>query len=214
VAESWEEAMALAKRFGPVGVVTDSDQQDIAALQEWQESCKECALPILGCPMPSGRRVAKEQGIDDLLVKPIRKQDLVRAFRALSPVNTILIAEFEPDMARLLERMLRHFLPQARLIKAYHREELLDLVSREKPEVILLDVSMIEQEVESTLAAIRGHYEEGCVTIIATSNQKCFEALIPSNRRHFFLLLPQTLGPLRTVQYVQRLCRLSKPPFQ
>ncbi len=64
-------------------------------------------LIYLRCRLPDTQAAARPLGARDLLVKPILLESLWRSIERLGqPVRSVLIADDEPDMVRLLQQIL------------------------------------------------------------------------------------------------------------
>jgi signal transduction histidine kinase/DNA-binding response OmpR family regulator len=208
-AGSLGEAGRMAERMTAAAVIADVERHGMEQLERWQEALGEGALPVVGCPMPSGRRMATEWGIDDLIVKPIRREELQRALRAGGrEAGKVLVADPDPDMVRLLERMTKSCAGGVVVLKAYNREETQTLAREELPEVVIVDLAMLGEEREATIAAVRCDGGERGVTIVGATDRGYLEALTPSRRRHSFVLEPRALGPIETVRRAEALLRM------
>jgi signal transduction histidine kinase len=96
-------------------------------------------VPIVFCPLPSERREAIAMGASDLLVKPIASADLLAAVDRLNrPVARVLIADEDPDLARLFRRVLRGRLEDDQILEAYHGEEVDRLLEAANPDLLIL----------------------------------------------------------------------------
>ena len=82
-------------------------------------------------------------GALDVLAKPVSRDQLLAAINRLNrPVRRLLIADDDPEVARLFRRMLRSQLPSSGFLEAYNGEEALDLMRAERPDLVLLDLKM------------------------------------------------------------------------
>lgn len=129
-----QEALRLAEEIRPVAMLTDVSKA--AALEA-------AGLPVIACPLPSGRQAAAAIGADDLLVKPVSHQELLQAIDRLGrPIRRILIADDDPNVVRLFQRMLRTRFPSEDCLEAYNGKEALARLKAEKPDLLLLDLAM------------------------------------------------------------------------
>jgi CheY-like chemotaxis protein len=102
-------------------------------------------LVTVRCDLPSSRQVAHELGAAELLVKPISREELYAALDRLGrPVHRVLIADDDPEMVRLLQRMLHGRIPASACLEAYTGAEVLSLARSGKPDLLLLDLFMPE----------------------------------------------------------------------
>jgi CheY-like chemotaxis protein len=134
--DAWAEAEALASELRAVAIVVDSDLE-IGALPE--------DLPVVRCELPSNQKAAAAHGASDLLIKPVSRQRLREAISRLeSPVRSLLIADDDPDLARMFRRMLHDVVPREGFMEAYNGREALDLLASRRPDLVILDLIMPE----------------------------------------------------------------------
>jgi signal transduction histidine kinase/DNA-binding response OmpR family regulator len=104
-------------------------------------------LPIIRAHLPSSRRVAAAMGADDLLVKPVSRDELLAAIDRLGrPIQRVLIADDDPDVVRLFHRMLRTRIARENRLQAHNGEEALRLIASERPDLVILDLVMPEKD--------------------------------------------------------------------
>lgn len=100
-------------------------------------------VPVIACPLPNGRQAADALGAEELLVKPVTQKDLLDAVDRIGrPVHQVLIADDDPEVVRLFQRMLLMRLPASDCREAYNGEEALALMRNERPDLVLLDLAM------------------------------------------------------------------------
>ena len=129
-----EQGLALAEEVRAVALVADAGQVGLPP---------QASVPVVVCPLPSGRRAAAALGAEDLLVKPVAQRQLLEAIDRLGrPARRVLIADDDPDIVRLFQRMLHSRFPGRRCTEAYNGEEALALMRREPPDLVLLDLAM------------------------------------------------------------------------
>lgn len=134
-APSLAEGARLAAEVEAVALVTEGEQSELVV--------GESAFPIINCPFPSSRRAAIVLGADDLLVKPVSRQDLLTAIDRIGrPVERVLIADDDPEVVRLFRRMLRTRFAARDCLEAYNGEEALQLIRASRPDLVLLDLLM------------------------------------------------------------------------
>lgn len=81
--------------------------------------------------------------------------------------GAILLVDDEPHIRKYVSLILRQ-LGQARIIEAGNGEEALAIYQREKPDLVLLDVSMPRMDGIATLKALRALDPE-CAVVMLTS---------------------------------------------
>ena len=98
-----------------------------------------CEIPILYCPLPNEHREAIALGASDLLVKPVSAAELLTSVERLKgTVRRVLIADEDPDLARLFRRMLRGQFEDDQILEAYHGEEVERLMEAAHPDLLIL----------------------------------------------------------------------------
>jgi signal transduction histidine kinase/CheY-like chemotaxis protein len=124
------EGIALAAESHADAILTD---ESIGAAPS------ESKVPIIFCPLPSERREAIALGASDLLVKPISSADLLASVDRLNrPVQRVLIADEDPDLARLFRRVLRGRFDDDKILEAYHGDEVERLIEAANPDLLIL----------------------------------------------------------------------------
>ncbi len=99
--------------------------------------------PLLTCPLPSLRRLGLLLGAADFLVKPVTREDLAQALGRLpKQPRTALIVDDDVHIVRLLERLLQSQSQGLTVLEAFSGQEGLEAALSERPDLILLDLSM------------------------------------------------------------------------
>ncbi|MHB0856396.1 MAG: ATP-binding response regulator [Anaerolineae bacterium] len=142
------EAALLAEEHRVVAVVT-SEQPLAVRLPS--------GMPLIHCPLPDSRSVARRLGARDILVKPIEREELLASLEREGVRGALaLVADDDPEMVRLLRRMLRGYDGLETILEAHTGVEALEMARAERPELVLLDLAMPEMgglEVVRLLAA-------------------------------------------------------------
>jgi signal transduction histidine kinase/DNA-binding response OmpR family regulator len=125
-----QEGIALASESRADAILTDEPVESGTSVS---------SVPLIYCPLPNERREAIACGAADLLVKPVSSGDLLTAVDRLNrPVRRVLIADEDPDMARLFRRILRVRFQDDKILEAYHGEEADRIVEAASPELVIL----------------------------------------------------------------------------
>lgn len=133
-APSIEAGLAMAEELQAVAVLTDIARTS---------AIPAIPLPVIACPLPSGRQAAAAIGAEDLLVKPVSHEELLEAIARLQrPVQRVLIADDDPNVVRLFRRMLQTRLPAEACLEAYNGQEALSRMRTDRPDLVLLDLAM------------------------------------------------------------------------
>ena len=139
------QAMRLVSELHPDVLVwgNPTDADDLRAAQAAYSELAKARLTVLSCAVPSDHARALALGLMDYLVKPITQQRLEETVRRMpAQVEQVLAVEDDPNMMRLLERMLSRIDGKIRLKKAYSAEEGLELLHTQTPDLMLLDLGL------------------------------------------------------------------------
>jgi CheY-like chemotaxis protein len=137
-----DEIRPLAERGALRAVVLATSGAEVAR-RRWDAAGALGRVPIITCPLRTsgddglGPRVAK------YLVKPIDREQLRQAFAALGrPIAEVAIVDDDPEMVRLLSRMVGSLSRRYRIATAADGAEALALLRARPPDVVLLDLLM------------------------------------------------------------------------
>ena len=122
-------------------LVVASDGEDPPELAD---ACLEDLpdVPVAICTPRNGAK-ARVAGVVGHLVKPISQDRLLHALAALDgEVRSVLIVDDDPEVVRLLSRMLRLAPRPLAVMKAFNGQEALDLMRKRRPGAVLLDILM------------------------------------------------------------------------
>lgn len=98
---------------------------------------------VFSLPLPSTRAAATNLGVQDILVKPVSRQELHAAInRVGNAPKRVLVVDDDPEVVRLFRRMLRSYPGIDETLSAYNGEEALQTAEVEQPDLILLDLIM------------------------------------------------------------------------
>lgn len=133
-ATSLEEGVALAEKLQADAIITGS----------------HASLPPLGtprltirCPLPARHRPTVTLDVEDILTKPISRHDLLAILDRLTCApERVLVLDDDPAVGQLLRRILRMRIPAGGFIDAFTGGEGLALMHSEKPDLVLLDLSL------------------------------------------------------------------------
>lgn len=129
--------------------------------------------PLLACSIPGIPDIAGSLGASDYLLKPISQEALLTALKRSLPasrpdteigrVPTVLVVDDEPDALRLFRRILSGPSAGCRVLTAGDGHSGLEILRREHPDVLLVDLVMhgmdgyqllAEKNLDPNLAAI------------------------------------------------------------
>jgi signal transduction histidine kinase/CheY-like chemotaxis protein len=130
----------------------------------------EYNLPVVACPLPSGRRLAAGLGVQAFMSKPVTREDLFDAIDRLQlPVRRVLVVDDDLEMVHLLQRMLLPRIRPEDCQEAYTGREALEMMRQTPPDLLLLDLMMPELDGRELLAEMRAHPGLSRIPVIVIS---------------------------------------------
>lgn len=131
--------------------------------------------------------------------EPKREEAKAMANRSLS----VLVVDDEPQMVRLLCRLLASSGRKYQLFRATDGEQALEMMSQHVPDLVLLDMLMPQVDGLTVLERMRQDSALASVPVIAVSARGVVEAITPSSARALVLNSDEVLPVSRLVQWVQ-----------
>ncbi|MDI7274581.1 MAG: hybrid sensor histidine kinase/response regulator [Anaerolineae bacterium] len=99
--------------------------------------------PALTCWVPGVDEAARRLGVVRYLVKPLTQEAILSALQGLGEqVRSVLLVDDEPEVLRLLARMLCSAGHRYRILQATNGQRALTLLRERRPDVMLLDLVM------------------------------------------------------------------------
>jgi CheY-like chemotaxis protein len=170
VAANADEARPSLASGAPHAVVvtSPSGQEELRRLQGAE--ALPARMPIIRCSLRTGRDAADSLGVAQYLVKPVMRDQLVRALGRLARrPRRALVVDDEPEMARLLARMIRSCAPRCRVVSARDGVEALALLRAQPPDVVFLDLLMPGLTGYEVLEQMRGDACLGAIPVVVVS---------------------------------------------
>jgi len=100
-------------------------------------------LPVIGCAFGASREYALEAGAMGYLIKPVRRDDLDTLLDSIDgPLERILIVDDDADARNLMQRMVALYDSDIEVMQASSGERALEVLSVERPDLMLLDILM------------------------------------------------------------------------
>ena len=135
-------------------VVAASVQDGWQQVSAWENG--RPGMPIVICALPTKHDLARELGVAAYLVKPISRERLVEVLASLGGSRqNVLIVDDDPDMLRLLGRMVRTVKAGSRVWLAGGGDEAIAILRSRRPDVVLLDLLMPGVDGYAVLREIR-----------------------------------------------------------
>jgi CheY-like chemotaxis protein len=134
-AETPEEGLALARDLRAIALLCD--------VREPLPDGTQDGPIVVRCHLPSASEAAKTLGASQFLTKPVSREELLSALdRVGRPIKRVLIADDDPEVVRLFQRILRGRIAPQDCLEAYDGAEAWALLQAERPDVVLLDLMM------------------------------------------------------------------------
>lgn len=168
------EAAALVHELHPEAVFVASEPGDDAngASDQASDLLRQVApldVPVLWSGFPTERAAAKALGVEEFLIKPVTRQELLAVIERLChQPRRVMIVDDDPDMLALLARIVEHGYPQAQVIAASSATEATALLDP-RPDIVLLDLMMPGMSGAEFLAKMRSRIETGSVPVAVIS---------------------------------------------
>lgn len=119
----------------------------LSAPDNWREAVAAdsqlSALPLFAAPLRGTRDLARELGVEEYLVKPIRRQQLLKVLKRHGRVaRDVLIVEDDPEMAQLLSDWVSSGCQSCRVRRAHDGAEALKALRACRPDIVFLDLTI------------------------------------------------------------------------
>ncbi len=166
------EAAALVSEQHPGAVLVSGDAPGrlgtaLECARALRSAVAPLDLPIMACNIPTERHAGLALGADEFLIKPVTRRDLSAAIgRICSEPHRVLIVDDQPDILRLLSRMVKQEWPEAAVRALGSGKEAIDALGW-LPDVILLDLLMPEVTGMDVIQALRARPDAGGVRVVA-----------------------------------------------
>ena len=145
------------------------DDNHTQALHD-QAAARYPHVPLFTCALPTRRDQSALLGADDYLPKPVDHEQLHAALARLGrAITSIVIIDDDPDVVRLLTRMLATAPASYTIAHAQDGETGLELVRRLRPDVVLLDLLMPHVDGYSVVQQVRSDPELATTAVIVVS---------------------------------------------
>lgn len=151
------EISRLAQELHPQAVVVNAAREHAGRqAREARRQLAHTPIPVILCPLVGKKHIGRMLGVLDYLVKPIEREALLNVLeRAGDAVRRVLVVDDDPQMARLIARMLETAAREYEVICASNGIEGLREMRARRPDVLLLDLIMPEMDGHAMLAEVR-----------------------------------------------------------
>jgi signal transduction histidine kinase/CheY-like chemotaxis protein len=148
----------LVRKVRAQAVVVNSARRGQAGrrMLELRRKLGRSSLPIIMCPLVGQHQLKQALGVMDYLVKPVTREVLVDLLGRLDEnVRRVLVVDDDPQMVRLLSRMIETAEREYEVMCAYNGQEGLRQMRSRRPDLVLLDLIMPEMDGYDVLTQIR-----------------------------------------------------------
>lgn len=130
--------------------------------QAWQQLLRlrepplDGSLPVILCPLVGPTQLGQSLGVKDYLVKPVTRSALIDLLERLDlNRGRILVVDDDPRMGNLLARLLQTHGQSYEIIRAGNGDEGLTLLRQQRPDLVLMDISMPKMDGYTLLTHIK-----------------------------------------------------------
>ncbi|MCL6431961.1 MAG: hybrid sensor histidine kinase/response regulator, partial [Anaerolineae bacterium] len=125
-------------------------------LRELRLELEGAVVPIVLCPLVGLRELRRTLGVVDYLVKPVMPEALWALMDRLGDgVRRVLVVDDDPQMARVISRVLQMSGREYEVLCAYDGEEALGKMRWRRPDMVLLDLVMPVKDGFAVLAEMQ-----------------------------------------------------------
>ena len=143
-------------------------------LKELKENAHTKDIPVLVCSIASDKNRGFSLGATNYLIKPIVEDELIEALSYIDNTDTeevnVLIVDDKADDILLTRRMLEAQ-GNYNINEAYNGKEGLDLINRQKPDLIILDLNMPEMDGFTMIEELKANETTRSIPIIIVSGE-------------------------------------------
>ena len=147
----------LARELHPQAVIINAAREHAGRqAREARQQLDHTPIPVIMCPLVGKKRMGQMLGVLDYLVKPIGRDALLHVIdRVGKPVQRVLVVDDDPQMVRLIARMLETSGRDYEVACAGNGIAGLRDMRARRPDLLLLDIVMPEMDGHAMLAEVR-----------------------------------------------------------
>jgi CheY-like chemotaxis protein len=212
------EAAGLVKQWHPEAacIIVEGPSELVeamAAAHELLDAVQPFDLTVVVCSLPTERGASLALGVAELLVKPVTQAEIVAAIKRLSPEpSRVLVVDDEPDMLRLLARVIRREWRQAEVLAATSGEAAIALLPR-RPDLILLDLLMPGMTGAEVLNVLRSNRETASIPVVVITARGPAQDLQVLRRGELRVIRNSSLSATELVRLLNLLTKALPPHY-
>lgn len=178
-ASSGEEGIRLARKTKPDAITLDllmphTDGWEVLTTLKNDPALQD--IPVIVISVVAREKAGTVLGAMDVLQKPIAREDLVRVLRRSQQARILIVDDSEDDR-HLITSCLQG--DATAVLTASNGKEALDLLGKEKPDLVILDLMMPGMDGETFLKLLRGNQEHCTLPVVVLTARE----LTPADRR-------------------------------
>ena len=204
------DAMRAIDDFAPDALLLSQDQPYRKLRQRIKDQKR--GLSLITMPMPSGRAAIRQRGISEYLVKPVSREILVKTLERFGDgARSIMIIDDNRDIVRLFSQTLRSLDAGYTIRAAYSGVAGLDMMQRQPPDLLLLDVLMPGLDGFAVLQRMRSLPRLRDLPVILISAKGASESITPNIQGDISLTRANGFTPIELMSSVQSLIDSIQP---
>ena len=164
-AASGRQGLEMAKAWLPMAITLDIILPDLSGFQvlnRLKQDPDTANIPVVVVSITDDRERSLSLGADEFVQKPVRKEQLYSALPSLTSCgqgsfNKVLVVDDNPADIELIKEILQ--IRGCEVLSASNGSEGIEIIQREKPDLMILDLKMPETSGWETLEALRSSSE-------------------------------------------------------
>lgn len=165
-----EDVQDIFRRMPVHGVVLTTPPRSDLSEQLGRLRSAPRGVPVITCSLPTTRSLGEGIGVAEYLIKPISRDRLLQTLnRVARKARVVLVVDDDPEMVRLLARMIRSGSRRHQVLRAYGGYSALELLHERRPDVVILDLVMPDLDGYGVLREMRRFEDLRTVPVIAVT---------------------------------------------
>lgn len=195
------------ERWHPKAVVAFPDKSEMRPARDiapWP------GLPVICCRLTSTKPLSAYANVRAVVSKPIAAKDLLHALSSLGPVRSLVVADDDEGMARLIQRSMSVDKPHVSLHIAHDGLTALRLLRDLRPDAAILDLAMPEMD---GLEVLKQMAEDGLadIPVLVLTATDVVRGSVTADQLVVSSCLG--LGEAELARYVEALARAARPRY-
>ena len=180
IVQDLEQARSVARQMLPQVILVDPS--DAAWGGDGIEALSEAwglpHTPFIACVLPGVERQGRRGTASGYLIKPVSRESLWDVLRQFAEdVDRVLVVDDDQDFVQLMTRLLDNPLRRYQVFSAYSGKEALAMITRLKPDLVLLDLKLPDLDGLAVMERIRSIPAGKDIPIVIVSGQDEVNAL-------------------------------------